>query len=762
VAVIRGEQKVTRSHLERAAIVYVRQSTLVQVREHTESTARQYGLAELAARLGWPAGGIEVIDADLGLSGRSATHREGFKQLVAQVCLGEVGAVFGLEVSRLARSNADLARLLELARLTGTLVIDNDGVYELADINDRLLLGLKSQMSEAELHWLTSRMNEAKRAAARRGELRVPLPVGLIYDDEGNVVIDPDEEVAAAISDVFAAFTATGSAYGVAGVFAGRRFPRRAYGGVWAGQLRWGRLTHARAAGILRNPAYAGAYVFGRRRSRQVVHPDGSVHTSVTELPRDQWEVLIPGHHPGYITWEEYLANEAKLAANRTNAGARPPREGTALCQGIVFCGACGRSMQVRYQDRLPRYECGHSRADHVATPLCGSVRADTIDAVAAGALLAAVAPDQVGLALAAAGEVTDRHRRSVRAAELAAERARYAADRAERAFLACEPENRLVARSLEARWEARLTDLAEAGAALAVQAQARPELPGPDQLAVTIADLPALWAAPTTSDRDRKRLLRALLADVTITPSAGDPTQILVGLRWKSGASQQVQVTRRKNAFQLRSTDPAAIELARRIGPGLDNNALAGALNDAGHRTGTRQPFDGVAAGNLRSYHHIPYPGLLEDGELTPRQVAQLIGVSTGTIHYWINAGYLLARRGPASRWCIPFPPDVEAACRDRAAGSAHQHRDTDPAPRRQQELSIADVARRLGVKPDVIYAWAEWGHIPVRRGDAGRLWIDLTPAIERTCLERIASSYKLPADIRTQAAQRLERKAV
>jgi DNA invertase Pin-like site-specific DNA recombinase len=760
--VIRGEQKVTRSQLERAAIVYVRQSTLVQVREHTESTLRQYDLAAQAARLGWAAGDIEVIDADLGLSGRSATHRDGFKHLVARVCLGEVGAVFGLEVSRLARSNADLARLLELARLTGTLVIDNDGVYDLSDINDRLLLGLKSQMSEAELHWLTSRMNEAKRAAARRGELRVPLPVGLVYDDEGAVVIDPDEEVAAAISDVFAAFTATGSAYGVAGAFAGRRFPRRAYGGVWAGQLRWGRLTHARAAGILRNPVYAGAYVFGRRRSRQVVHPDGSVHSSVTELPRDQWEVLIPGHHRGYISWEDYLANEAKLAANRTNAGARPPREGTALCQGIVFCGACGRSMQVRYQDRLPRYECGHSRADHVATPLCGSVRADTIDAVAADALLAAVAPDQVALALAAAGEVTDRHRRSVRAAELAAERARYAADRAERAFLACEPENRLVARTLEARWEARLTDLAEAEAALAVQAQARPELPGPGQLAAAIADLPALWAAPTTSDKDRKRLLRTLLADVTITPSAGDPTQISVGLRWKSGASQQVQVTRRKNAIQLRVTDPATIELARRIGPGLDNNALAAALNDAGHRTGTGQPFDGVAAGNLRGYHHIPYPGLLEAGEMTPRQVAQITGVSTGTIHYWINAGYLAARRGPAGRWAIPFPPDVEAACRDRAAGSAHQHRDATAEPRRGVELSIAETARRFGVKPDVVYNWVQWGHIPARRGAAGRLWITFTPAIEHDCLARITSSYKLPADIKTQAAQHLERIAV
>jgi predicted DNA-binding transcriptional regulator AlpA len=261
---------------------------------------------------------------------------------------------------------------------------------------------------------------------------------------------------------------------------------------------------------------------------------------------------------------------------------------------------------------------------------------------------------------------------------------------------------------------------------------------------------------------KDRKRLLRALLADVTITPDGQDRTRILIGLRWKSGASQQVQVTRRKNAFQLRSTDPAAIELARRIGPSLDNSALAKALNDAGHRTGTGQPFDGVAAGNLRAYHHISYPGLLENGELTPRQVAQLIGVSTGTIHYWINAGYLSARRGPAGRWCIPFPPDVEAACRDRAAGSAHQHRDTDPAPRHEEDLSIAEVARRLGVKPDVIYNWAQWGHLPSRRGAAGRLWIQLTPAAERACLQRIASSYKLPDGIKAQAAQRLERIAV
>jgi len=349
-----------------------------------------------------------------------------------------------------------------------------------------------------------------------------------------------------------------------------------------------------------------------------------------------------------------------------------------------------------------------------------------------------------------------------VRAAELAAERARYDTDRAERAFLACEPENRLVARTLEARWEARLAGLAEAEAALAAQRSAQPELPAPGALAATVADLPALWADPATSDKDRKRLLRALLADVTITPDSQDRTQILVGLRWKSGASQQILATRRKNAYQLRSTDPAAIELARRIGPRLDNNALAAALNQAGHRTGTGQPFDGVAAGNLRSYHRIPYPGLLEDGELTPRQVAELTGVSAGTVHYWITSGYLTARRGPAGRWCIPFPPEVEQACRDRAGSSAHQHRDTDPGSRRDRELSIAEAAAQLGVKPDVIYNWVQQGHLPARRGDAGRLWIDFTPAAERACLQRITSSYKLPAAIKTQAAQRMERTAV
>ena len=400
--------------------------------------------------------------------------REGFTELVTRVCSGEVGAIFGIEITRLARSKADVARLAEFARITGTLLIDPDGVYDPAGVNDRVLLGFKGTMGEMELHVMAQRLHANKRAAAERGELRAPLPVGLVHDDAGDIVIDHDAEVQAAIRDLFAAF----AAYGVVAAFAGRRFPLRAYGGAWAGQLRWGTLTHARVLGVLKNPCYAGAYVHGRYTSRRTVDPGGTVHATTTERPRAEWPVLIKDHHEGYITWADYLANEAKLAANRTNAGARPPREGGALCQGIIYCGSCGKPMRTSYHtDARPAYEC--SRADRLTTPTCRSVAAATVDDAVAGVLLDALTPEQVALALAAADEVAGRHQRISRAAELAVERARYEADRAERAFSQVEPENRLVARSLEARWEARPTALAEAGQALQDARDALPPLPG-------------------------------------------------------------------------------------------------------------------------------------------------------------------------------------------------------------------------------------------------------------------------------------------
>ncbi len=347
-----------------------------------------------------------MIDTDLGISGKWGVAREGFTELVTRMCRGDVGAIFGIEITRLARSNADVARLAEFARITGTLLIDPDGVYDPADVNDRVLLGFKGTMGEMELHVMAQRLQANKRAAAQRGELRTPLPVGYIHDDAGDVVIDPDAEVQAAVRDVFAAFAACGSAYGVVAAFASRKFPLRAYGGTWAGQLRWGRLTHARVLGVLKNPGYAGAYVFGRYASCRTAGPSGTVHTAIAERPRTEWPVLIKDHHEGYITWPDYLANEARLAANRTNAGARPPREGCALCQGIISCGSCGKPMRTSYHtDQRPSYECSSYR-DRLTTPACRSVAAATVDDAVARMLLDALTPEQVALALSAADDV--------------------------------------------------------------------------------------------------------------------------------------------------------------------------------------------------------------------------------------------------------------------------------------------------------------------------------------------------------------------
>src|SRR5512140_1387700 len=589
-----GEHKISSSHRERAALVYLRQSSMAQVREHTESTKSQYALADKAAELGWARPSIEVIDTDLGISGKWGVAREGFTELVTRMCRGDVGAIFGIEITRLARSNADVARLAEFARITGTLLIDPDGVYDPADVNDRVLLGFKGTMGEMELHVMAQRLQANKRAAAQRGELRTPLPVGYVHDDAGGVVIDPDAEVQAAVRDVFAVFAACGSAYGVVAAFKDRRFPLRAYGGAWAGQLRWGRLTHARVLGMLKNPGYAGAYVFGRYASHRTVDPSGTVYTAIAERPRAEWPVLIKDHHEGYIAWADYLANEARLAANHTAAGARPPREGTALCQGIIYCGSCGKPMRTSYHTNArPSYEC--ARADRLTTPTCRSVAAATVDDAVAGALLDALTPEQVALALAAADEVAGRHQRASRAAELAVERARYEADRAERAFSQVEPENRLVARSLEARWEARLTALAEAGQALQDARDALPPLPGRAELEKLAADLPGLWHAPETSTKDRKRLLRTLIADVTVLPEP-DHAKVRIGIRWHTGATDELRVTRAVHTGTARRSPSPAVEMIRQLGPVTPAAELARQLNAAGMVTGNGRPCDAKA----------------------------------------------------------------------------------------------------------------------------------------------------------------------
>ncbi len=674
-----GEHKITSSHRERAALIYLRQSSMAQVREHTESTRSQYALAETAAALGWPRSDIEVIDTDLGISGKWGVAREGFTELVTRVCSGGVGAIFGIEITRLARSNADVARLAEFAAITGTLLIDPDGVYDPADVNDRVLLGFKGTMGEMELHVMAQRLHANKRAAAERGELRTPLPVGYVHDEAGDVVIDPDAEVQAAIADVFATFTACGSAYGVVAAFAGRRFPLRAYGGAWAGQLRWAKLTHARVLGVLKNPCYAGAYVHGRYSSRRTVEPDGTVHTTLVERPRAEWPVLIKDHHQGYITWAGYLANEAKLAANRTNAGARPPRQGCALCQGIIVCGSCGKPMRTSYHtDARPSYECS-SRADQLATPTCRSVAAATVDDAVARVLLDALTPEQVALALSAADEVAGRRQRVSRAAELAVERARYDACRAERAFCAVEPENRLVARSLEARWEARLAALAEAEQALDAARESLPPLPSRADLEKLAADLPGLWHAPATSSKDRKRLLRTLIADVTVLPEP-DQAKVRIGIRWHTGATDELSAARAIHPGTAKRSPSPAIEMARQLGPLTPTAELAEQLNAAGLTTGHGRPFDVKAVQWIRHAYNIPAPPPYAASEISVAEAARRLGCSTGVIYYWIEAAQLNARRGPGNRLCITWNSQVEAACRHRIAESGH----LNPAARR------------------------------------------------------------------------------
>ena len=424
--------------------------------------------------------------------------------------------------------------------------------------------------------------------------------------------------------------------------------------------------------GVLKNPCYAGAYVHGRYTSRRRVDPDGTVHTGLIERPRTEWPVLIHDHHDGYLGWADYLANEARLAANRTNAGARPPREGSALCQGIIACGSCGKPMRTNYHtDQRPSYECS-GRADRLTTPNCRSVAASTVDEAVTERLLEALNPNEIALALAAADEVADRHQRVGRAAELAVERARYEADRAERAFHAVEPDNRLVARSLETRWETKLAALVEAEQTLAAARDTLPPLPGRPELEKLAADLPGLWHAPTTSNKDRKRLLRTVIADITLLPEP-EHGQARIGIRWHTGASDELRVPRSVHrGTAVRSPSPA-VEMVTRLGPTTDTNELAGMLNAAGMTTGHGRPFDAKAVQWIRHAYHIPAPDPYTDGQISVADTAKRLGIGTGTVYDWIKTGKLAARRGSGNRLCIPWTKQIEAECRCRIAESAH-----------------------------------------------------------------------------------------
>ena len=539
--------KIADRHLSRQACIYIRQSTMGQVRFHQESTERQYNLMTQATSLGWRPEQIRVLDRDLGQSGATMTNREDFKVLVSDVAMGQVGAIFSLEASRLARSNQDWHRLLELCAITSTLVIDEDGCYDPAEFNDSLVLGMKGTFAQAELHIIRARLHGGKLNKAAKGELRFALPVGLVWDGD-QIVLDPDQEVRGAVRMVFDLFARESTAFGVVQRFneLGLRFPRRAYGGAWDGKLIWGRLTHSRVLGVLANPSYAGLYVFGRYQSSKEVEPSGEIRSRSRLMPQDAWRIVIPDHHEGYISADQFVVNRERLAANRTNCEglAGPVREGFCLLQGLLLCGVCGRRLGVRYTGNgglYPIYQCVWKHREALAPRACLSVPSAPLDQAITDRLVSAITPVTIELALKALTNLEERDSEIGAQWRMRIERARYEADLAERRYEAVDPANRLIAATLESRWNDALQRLHELEAELAAFEQKTMRAVTAEQKRQILAlaqNFPRLWSAPTTTARDRKRILRLLVRDITVTRGP-EPKIVRLHVRWQGGATE-------------------------------------------------------------------------------------------------------------------------------------------------------------------------------------------------------------------------------
>jgi DNA invertase Pin-like site-specific DNA recombinase len=640
--------KVAASHLARTAFLYVRQSTLRQVINNTESATRQYALRQRAVALGWPTERIVTIDCDQGHSGASAADREGFQRLVGEVGVGRAGIVLGLEVSRLARNNADWQRLLEICALTDTLICDEDGLYDPGEFNDRLLLGLKGTMSEAELHFIRARLRGGQLSKARRGELPVPLPVGLVYDPAGRVVVDPDRAVQRAIRHLFTTFAATGSARATVQAFRhdSVSFPARVRTGAHKGELTWMPLRHWRVLSVLHNPRYAGAFVYGRHRGRRTV--DGK--TAVEKLPRDQWTALIHDAHPGYITWEQFELNQQSLAANaaahsRDRVGG-PAREGPALLQGLAVCGRCGRRMTVGYHHRhgveVPDYRC-MGQAIQTGSPPCHTVPGATIDPAISQLLLDTITPVALEVALTVQAELEARADEADALRRSHVERARHQAELARRRYLAVDPDNRLVADSLEADWNDALRHLDDAEqnyqlASAAAQTTLTDE--HKTRIRALAADFPRLWSDPAVAARDRKRLARLLIDDVTIAKT----DQIHLHVRFRGGQTTSLVVPIPLASYQARQTNPATLAALDRLLDTHTDAQAADALNRDAHHSGTGQAFNAPIVLHLRRSNGLPshHERLRAQGLLTIAELAAHLDVHPSTIKAWHRAGLL------------------------------------------------------------------------------------------------------------------------
>jgi len=632
-------EKVQAAHLSKNAYLYIRQSTMKQVYNHRESTKRQYALKEKIIATGWDSSSIITIDDDLGLSGDSAVGRKGFKYLVSEVATGNAGIIAGLEVSRLARSSSDWNRLLEISALSDTLIMDEDGIYNLCDFNDRLLLGLKGTMSEAELHYLKSRMRGGLLNKAGRGELKVPLPIGFTYNDQGEIVKDPDLQIQEAIDNFFRLFKRTGAAWATMREFnrLGYKFPKKGGKGIGKGVLMWTQLVYSRVLQTLHNPHYAGVFFYGQRQVGKTI--DGK-HINV--MPRERWHVFLPDAHPGYITLEEFEANQKILAANHRSGEKGNmksfPREGSAMIQGIVVCGKCGNRMTVRYHcngNRTePQYVCQQKSVEH-GEKVCQSINGTGVDGKINGMLLDAVTPLAMDVAVSVQEELIERRNEVEKMYLQNIERAKYEAEISKRRYMNVDPDNRLVASSLEAEWNASIGRLREAENAYQHECRKEKEIIDSktrNEVMKIATDFPQIWNDPNVSDREKKRIVRLLLEDVTLLQ---DEKEINVMVRFKGGATRKVSIQRPLLACEKIKTDAGVVKRIDDLLEKYTAPEIAEILNKGNYVAGAGGSFTCRTIGRIiRAYNlETRYTRLRKQGLYTLREIMAKLSVSQNDV---------------------------------------------------------------------------------------------------------------------------------
>ena len=734
-----ANEKIKPTHLQRCTYVYVRQSTAAQVQYNRESTDRQYKLAERALHLGWPKSQIKIIDEDLARSGSATSERHGSTMMTTEVALGHVGLILSIEVSRVARNNADWYRLLDLCGVTDTLIGDEDGLYHPGLFNDRLLLGLKGTMAEAELHVIRARLEGGIRNKAARGQLRRGLPVGFLWGEEdGEVLLHPDQAITQAIHCVFEKFAETGSVRQVWLWFSSQELPFPSQSNS-SSEIRWITPTYTGIHQVLTNPVYAGAYTYGKTNQERYVDQAGHLRKRIRRLPRSKWAVLIRDHHQGFINWETYEMNQTRIAKNthpvpHQTSGAI--REGSALLQGIAICGRCGRRLRVYYQGKhsTPGYYCAANNIANGRGMFCLRVGGIRIDQAVAHAFLDAVAPAGIEAALIAEKNIEAGHEADIAQWRLQVERVRYEAERAERRYRSVEPENRLVARTLEAEWESRLSELGAVQAELTRRQSQRSASLTDEQrtrIRALCADLRHVWEAPTTTARDRKELLQTLLEEVIITVSPAEPKAHLT-LRWRGGAISELDLSLRSYRIPPIRTDEATINLVRRLAVHYPDAIIAGILNRQGRRTANGDRFTANKVGNLRRYWQIPRfdrTAVSSEGELvTIQRAAEILGVVPSTVHRWLADGFIAGEQiTPGAPWRIRINNEMRA-------------RFVQEVP--ESHVSMLEATKLLGVSRQTVLQRVKRGELSavhVRSGKRNGLYIKAL-GIQATLFENLS----------------------